>query len=90
MVARLCGLKKLPVHHECAVGKGHDGPQGQAVDAIPEFGEVGYRHEKVSGYARQIISHHHNGEKEKASALMAAFEEEHRKLFRKRDELYLA
>jgi len=82
--------EEVASHHECAFGKWYDGPQGQAINAIPVFGEVGNHHEKVHAYARQIVSYHHNGEKEKASALMATFEEERQRLFSKLDELYLA
>ena len=77
-------------HHECAFGKWYDGPDCHDIKDISAFRAVGRHHEKVHTYARQIVELFHADQKEKASNLMAAFEEEREKLFLSLDELYLA
>lgn len=82
--------EEVASHHECAFGKWYDSPSGQAFKEIPAFSLVGQHHEKVHTYARQIVDLYHRGEKQKATELMNAFEEEREKLFLALDDLYLA
>lgn len=77
-------------HHECSFGKWYDSPEGQALNKIPVFTEVGQHHEKVHTYARQIVDLFHSGESQQAADLMVEFEKEREKLFEALDELYLA
>jgi methyl-accepting chemotaxis protein len=82
--------EEVASHHECAFGKWYDGPGGQALKKFPAFSVVGQHHEKVHTHARQIVDLYHRGEKQKATGLMTAFEEEREKLFLALDDLYLA
>ena len=82
--------EEVASHHECAFGKWYDSPGGQALKEISAFSVVGEHHEKVHTHARQIVDLYHRGEKQKATGLMSAFEEEREKLFLALDDLYLA
>lgn len=75
--------------HECDFGKWYDSPETHNLKNIKVFTEVGRYHVKVHTYAHQIVEMMHNGEKEKASRLMEAFEKEREKLFEALNELYL-
>ena len=83
-------LEEVANHHQCAFGKWYDGPEGQRLKVVPAFNVIGRHHEKVHSYAHQIVDLYHQGEADKAAALMVSFEEERTKLFAALDELYLA
>ncbi len=76
-------------HHQCAFGKWYDSLEGQGLKVFPAFSEVGKHHEKIHSHACEIVGLLNQGNANKATALMASFEEERMKLFAALDELYL-
>lgn len=82
--------EEVASHHECAFGKWYDSSDGQTLKQIPSFEVVGHHHEKVHTYARQIVDLFHQGETQKATAMLTSFENEREKLFTALDELYLS
>lgn len=76
-------------HHECDFGKWFDGPEGQTLRDLTLFSEVGEHHEKIHGYARQIVDMVHKGETEKVAALIEKFEKTRGKFFIALNDLYV-